>query len=207
LTILEQRALPPVAAWPVALSVRETTLRLALSFVIEDAGWSRAEAPGPRCLHVADRVSGGSDERPLDVLVVAPTPATSRAAMAAFSEGRTRAVLDATRPDELPRTLELVAQLLCVVPVEILDAAHHAPALSRRLDDTLHLLLRGQPNRLIARSVQQSEATTKRDVAELLRLFDAPNRTALVATATRLGYTDAAWVRHEWGSPSPPDRP
>jgi DNA-binding CsgD family transcriptional regulator len=196
LTIVEERSLPPVAAMPVALSVRETTLRLALSFVIEDAGWSRAEVPCPGCLVVADRIGGASDDRPLDVLVVAPTPATSRAAMAAFSEGRTRAILDATRPDELPRTLGLVAQHLCVVPAEILDAAHRAPALSSRLDDTLHLLLRGQPNRLIARSVHQSEATTKRDVAELLRLFDAPNRTALVATATRLGYASASCVRH-----------
>jgi DNA-binding NarL/FixJ family response regulator len=195
LTIVEERRLPLVVGPPVALSVRETTLRLALSFVIEDAGWARSEAPGPGCLEVADRIGGATDARPLDVLVVAPTPAASRAAMAAFSEGRTRAILDATRPDELPQTLGLVAQQLCVVPAGILDAAHHAPALARRLDDTLHLLLRGQPNRLIARSVHQSEATTKRDVAELLRLFDAPNRTALVATATRLGYADAPWVR------------
>jgi DNA-binding NarL/FixJ family response regulator len=55
------------------------------------------------------------------------------------------------------------------------------------LERTLQLVLRGCTNLAIARQVHQSEATTKRDVAELLRRFDAPNRMALAATAIRLG--------------------
>ena len=45
----------------------------------------------------------------------------------------------------------------------------------------------GWSNPAIARQLHVSPGTTKRDVAELLRRFDAPNRMALSATALRLG--------------------
>ena len=64
--------------------------------------------------------------------------------------------------------------------------------LTPRLERTLLLLVRGRANRDIARELGQSEATTKRDVADLLHRFDAPNRVALAAIAWRLGLSPDA---------------
>jgi DNA-binding NarL/FixJ family response regulator len=41
---------------------------------------------------------------------------------------------------------------------------------------------------MIARALHESESTAKRDVGDLLRMFDAHNRIGLASTATRLGY-------------------
>ena len=165
----------------------DTTQRVAMSFVAHEAGWAPARSARSADVHVGDRVLDSSAP-PLDVLVIPAAPAPSRRAVEAFTTGRVRAVVDAAEPDELPIALSLLRSGLGVVPVRVLEAANRVPALRPRLERTLQLVLRGQSNRRIARVVHESEATAKRDVAELLRLFDAPNRLALAATAIRLGY-------------------
>jgi DNA-binding NarL/FixJ family response regulator len=139
-------------------------------------------------VHVADRLREDAASPPIGVLVIVATPAASRRALEAFTAGRIRAVVDASEPEELPIALRLLRQGLGVVPTRVVEAANRVPVLRPRLERTLQLVLRGQSNRVIARAVHESEATAKRDVAELLRLFDAPNRMALAATAIRLGY-------------------
>jgi DNA-binding NarL/FixJ family response regulator len=181
------QATPRRTAGAAVLDVRDTTLRLALTFVLESAGWLRVE-PGATGMRVSDSVPGDGATPPVDVLVVSPTPAGSRLAMRAFASGDVRAVLSTHDPEQLPATLELLQQGLSVVPVSIVEAANRVPTLSSRLERTLQLVMGGQSNRSIARVLQQSEATAKRDVAELLRIFDAANRQALSSTASRLGY-------------------
>lgn len=193
-------ALPPPGPSRVHLDLHDTTVHLALAFAAEEAGWVRVGTRGPATALVADRLP--ADPVPgrtvLDVLVIHPTPAASRRALDAFGEGLVRAVLPASRPQDLPVLLDPARRHLGVVPVAVVQAAHRFPALGPRLEQTLGLVLRGWSNRAIAGHVHQSEATTKRDVAELLRRFDAPNRMALAATAIRLGV-------HPDGRP-PPDR-
>jgi DNA-binding NarL/FixJ family response regulator len=184
---------PAVDSPTVYVDLLDTTQRLAMTFVAGEAGWVGAPSVGSADLHVADRLAEEAAP-PLDVLVVPAVPAPSRRAVDAFTTGRVRAVVDAAVPDELPIALSLLRTGLGVVPTRIVDAANRVPALRPRLERTLQLVLRGQSNRVIARAVHESEATAKRDVGELLRLFDAPNRLALATTAIRLGYQlDPGW--------------
>ncbi len=179
---------PAASDQSVFVDLHDTTQRLAMVFVLNEAGWPQAETAGNGAVRVADRVVADPAAPPLDVLVTVALPAPSRRAVEAFSAGHVRSVVDAGDPEGLPVALELLRQGVSVVPTRIVEAAHRVPALRPRLERTLDLVLRGHSNRLIARAVQESEATAKRDVAELLRLFDAPNRLSLAATAMRLGY-------------------
>ncbi len=171
----------------VHLDVREDTVRLALSFVADRAGWQRVDRAADAVIRVADQIRTQVGAPPVDVLVVAPSPAASSRAVRAFTDGAARSVLRATEPDGLRVAVELARRGLGVVPAGVVEAARAFPELGDRLERTLELVLRGWSNPRIARAVHQSEATTKRDVAELLRRFDAPNRVALTAAALRLG--------------------
>lgn len=173
----------------VFLDLRDTAVRFAVSFAVEEAGWSRAGRADGAALVVADRVAGGPDVPPLDVLVLAPHPAASRRALDAFAAGHVRSVVSSSDPQSLPGALEASRRGLCIVSSAVVDAARGFPPLTPRLERTLTLVVRGRPNREIARELGRSEATAKRDVADLLRRFDAPNRVALAATALRLGWT------------------
>jgi DNA-binding NarL/FixJ family response regulator len=171
----------------VHLDLRDTAVRFAFSFAADLAGWSRTAGRAADVAVVADRIAERVDVPPLDVLVLTPTPAASRLAIDAFTSGRVRAIVSDAEPESLAGALEGARGGLSVVSSAIVEAAHRFPSLTARLEHTLHLVVRGRPNRDIARALQQSEATTKRDVAELLRRFDATNRVALAATALRLG--------------------
>jgi DNA-binding NarL/FixJ family response regulator len=171
----------------VHLDVADRSVRYALSFAVDQAGWIRTRRRGPDVATVGDRLLQAPDAPPLDVLVVHPVPALSRAALEAFAAGSVRAVVTTTDPSALPRALEASRRELCLVSRAVVESAQGFPVLTARLERTLHLVVRGRQNRDIARDLGLSEATAKRDVAELLRRFDAPNRVALAATALRLG--------------------
>jgi DNA-binding NarL/FixJ family response regulator len=171
----------------VHLDLRDTATRYALSFAVEQAGWSRIEEPRAAAARVADHLVDRPDVPALDVLVLPPTPVACRRGIDAFTSGLVRAVVSATEPAALPEALEAGRRGLNVVSGSIVRAAHGYPALTPRLERTLHLVVRGRANREISRELGQSDATTKRDIAELLVRFDAPNRVALAATAWRLG--------------------
>ena len=170
----------------VHLDVRDTTLRLALAFAADRAGWAQVEV-ARGAISVADRAPTVPGLPPVDVLVITASPAAARRALDAFNDGSARGVLRATDPNGLPLALELARRGLGVVPAAVVESARAFPPLDDRLRRTLELVLQGWSNPRIARAVHHSEATTKRDVAELLRRFDAPNRVALAATALRLG--------------------
>jgi DNA-binding CsgD family transcriptional regulator len=177
-----------VADQQVHLSIADTTLRLALSFVLDDSGYRRTHDPKAATVVVATAFGLGADRLPIDVLVVPPFPASAHAAMDAVNKGLARGVLSATDPLRLPFTIEAVLSGVVVVPIEVVDAANGAPQLGPRLEDTLRLVLDGCSNNVIARRLHQSESTVKRDITELLEAFDAHNRAALVSVASRLGY-------------------
>lgn len=170
----------------VFLDLQDLTVRMALAFAVDEAGWVRSPVAAAGAVHVGDRVLA-EPAPPLDVLVTTTSPAACRRAVDAFAAGSVRAVLRATDPSGLPAVLHLARRGLGVVPAAVVEAARGFPVLPPRLERTLGLVLRGWSNQVIARHLHQSEATTKRDVADLLRRFDAPNRVALAAAAIRLG--------------------
>ena len=105
--------------------------------------------------------------------------------------------------DVLLGAVRLVASGGIYVPVEALkarEAGEHAPAaaaapsktaadlgLSARQWEVLGLLLKGLPNKLIARKLDISENTTKIHVSAVLRALDVSSRTQALLAANRLG--------------------
>jgi hypothetical protein len=178
---------PVAGGRTVHLEVADTTLRYALSFACDQAGWSRAPEPGPGVPRVADRVPAAAGPGALDVLVVAPTPLACRRALDAFAGGHVRALVSAAEPASLPCALELRRSGLSSLPSALVDEALRFPPLRPRLERTLQLVVRGATVAAMSRALHQSQSSTKRDIGELLRLFDAPSRLALATTALRLG--------------------
>jgi DNA-binding NarL/FixJ family response regulator len=104
--------------------------------------------------------------------------------------------------DVLLGAVRLVASGGIYVPVEALkarEAGEHAPAaaappktsaelgLSARQWEVLGLLLKGLPNKLIARKLDISENTTKIHVSAVLRALGVSSRTQALLAANRLG--------------------
>jgi DNA-binding NarL/FixJ family response regulator len=61
--------------------------------------------------------------------------------------------------------------------------------LSQRQLDVLALIMQGQSNKAICRWLNLAEPTVKNHVTALLRVFEVPNRTALVVAVNKLGWT------------------
>ena len=63
-----------------------------------------------------------------------------------------------------------------------------ASGLTPRQLDVLRLLMRGEPNKLIARELRLAEGTVKLHIAAIRRALQARNRTEAVVLAQRLGF-------------------
>jgi DNA-binding NarL/FixJ family response regulator len=122
--------------------------------------------------------------------------ATIRAVLAAGAMGF---IPKSERPEVLLGALRLVRAGGVYVPPRLLDAVHAAPpssaakagALTPRQLDVLRCLLRGEPNKLIARELGLTEGTVKIHIAAILRVLEARNRTEAVVRARELGLGDA----------------
>jgi DNA-binding CsgD family transcriptional regulator len=171
---------------PVQIEVANLTLRLALCFVAEDAGYPRGMSAD--ALVVSDTIPPGDGDRPVDVLVVDTRPVACQRAIGAVSAGTARSVICTDEPDRLPLALRGLEEQVSIVPRRVIECANRAPALSARLLGTLQQVAAGASNQKIATATHASVSTVKRDFAHLLDLFDAPNRLALTAAAIRLGY-------------------
>ena len=100
--------------------------------------------------------------------------------------------------DELLTALRLVLDGSVYIPPELslvpAPGATHArrpeggPSLTPRQEEVLLQLMEGRSNKDISRALGMSEETVKNHVSNVLRAFDAQNRTQAVAAATRLGY-------------------
>ncbi len=123
--------------------------------------------------------------------------ATIRAVLAAGAMGF---IPKSERPEVLLGALRLVRAGGVYVPPRLLDAVNAAPppssaaktaALTPRQFDVLRCLLRGEPNKLIARELGLTEGTVKIHIAAILRVLEARNRTEAVVRARELGLGDA----------------
>ena len=98
-------------------------------------------------------------------------------------------------PELLQQALRLVLGGGTYLPAQALaDLRHGAPpprpdasGLTPRQLDVLRCLMRGQPNKLIARELGLTEGTVKIHIAAILRVLQARNRTEAVVVARDLG--------------------
>jgi DNA-binding NarL/FixJ family response regulator len=139
----------------------------------------------------------------LPVVVVSGSDDT-RSVLKALDLGAMGYIPKTSPRDVLLGAVRLVASGGIYVPVEALrarEAAGPAPAasvpataktaadlgLSARQWETLGLLLKGLPNKLIARKLDISENTTKIHVSAVLRALGVASRTQALIAANRLG--------------------
>jgi len=131
---------------------------------------------------------------PLVVVSGDDEPAVIRAALAAGAVGF-------LPKSESPAVLEQALRLVrgggtYTQPQALADLSHGVPprpdasGLTPRQMDVLKSLLRGQPNKLIARELGLTEGTVKIHIAAILRALQARNRTEAVVMARRLGIDD-----------------
>lgn len=179
-------------ATSVRVDVSSSVVRLALCYVARDAGLLLCQdiTGACRCIVVHDRLPLGSGS--IDVLVVQDSPAGCQEALAATLDGRVRSVVLWNEPDGLALACHGFGTGQAVIPNRVLELAACAPRMTDRQRETLRLLAQGRSSARIASILHQSESTAKRDIAELLELFDVPNRTALVAYAASLGFVTPA---------------
>lgn len=134
------------------------------------------------------------DAAPTLPLVVASgqeDPMTIRAVLAAGAVGF---IPKSERAEVLLGALRLVQAGGTYVPPRMLDGTARPPPadlqgaeLTPRQLDVLRCLLRGEPNKLIARELGLTEGTVKIHIAAILRALHARNRTEAVVRARALG--------------------
>lgn len=129
-------------------------------------------------------------------LVVASGQDDAATIRAVLATGAAGFIPKSERADVLIGALRLVLAGGTYVPPRLLDAAPAPPAadageLTPRQIDVLRLLMRGEPNKLIARELGLTEGTVKIHIAAILRALQARNRTEAVVRARELGIGSA----------------
>src|SRR5258707_1055317 len=125
--------LPSAPTRQVHIDVTNLTVRLALCFVAEDAGYPRGSSA--EAMTVTDTI-----------------PVACQRAIGAVSQGAARAVICTDEPDRLPSPLRAVNEQLSVMPRRVIECANRAPVLTARLLRTLQLVAGGASNQKIAMS-------------------------------------------------------
>jgi DNA-binding NarL/FixJ family response regulator len=130
----------------------------------------------------------------LDIVVASgqDDPATIRAALAIGANGFIPKV---DPPDLLLQALRVVRANGVYIPSRTLGdfrdglppAGPGASGLTQRQLDVLRLLVKGDPNKVIARQLGLTEGTVKIHIAAILRALQARNRTEAVVRARELG--------------------
>ena len=162
----------------------------------------QAHAPGLALLDLhmpgMDRVDGLRRLRlqfphiPLIVASGEDDPVVIRATLAA---GAIAFLPKSEAPEVLQQALRLVLDGGRYTPPQALADLRHGAApprpdasgLTPRQLDVLRCLMRGQPNKLIARELGLTEGTVKIHIAAILRVLQARNRTEAVVVARDLG--------------------
>jgi DNA-binding NarL/FixJ family response regulator len=128
-------------------------------------------------------------------LVVASGDDDPAVVRATFAAGAVGFLPKSESPEVLQQAIRLVRGGGTYMPtLALADLRHGAPpprpdasGLTPRQMDVLKSLMRGQPNKLIARELGLTEGTVKIHIAAILRALQARNRTEAVVVARRLG--------------------
>ncbi|MBE0615820.1 MAG: response regulator transcription factor [Burkholderiales bacterium] len=137
---------------------------------------------------------------PLVVLSAEEDPRVVRAAIDAGAMGF---IPKSSTPEVLIQALRLVLAQGVYLPSAVLDAAHPVsasvsssdqnpgkgalPGLTPRQMDVLHCIIKGKPNKVIARELDVSEGTVKAHLSAVFLALDVHNRTEAVYAAAKLG--------------------
>ena len=137
-------------------------------------------------------------DTPLVVLSGEDDPAVVRAAIEGGAMGF---IPKSSSPDVLIQALRLVLAQGVYLPPAVLAAARPAPApapppapadpmlsgLTPRQMDVLRCVIKGKPNKTIARELDVSEGTVKAHLSAVFQALGAHNRTEAVYAAAKLG--------------------
>ena len=157
--------------------------------------------PGLNGLDALDALRDAVPGTPLVVLSGEEDP---RVVRAAIERGAMGFIPKSSTPEVLVQALRLVLAHGVYLPRAVLDAEHSTPApapaspqaasgdmplpgLTPRQMEVLRCVIRGEPNKVIARELNLSEGTVKAHVTAVLRGLGARNRTEAVYAAAKLG--------------------
>lgn len=153
--------------------------------------------PGRDGLDALEALREAAPTTPLVVLSGEDDPTVVRAAI---ERGAMGFIPKSSTPEVLLQALRLVLAHGVYLPPAVLDAARPAPAspqvapdeallpgLTPRQMDVLRCVIRGLPNKIIARELDVSEGTVKAHLTLVLRALGAHNRTEAVYAAAKLG--------------------
>lgn len=157
--------------------------------------------PGVKGLDALDALRDAVPGTPLVVLSGEEDP---RVVRGAIERGAMGFIPKSSTPEVLVQALRLVLAHGVYLPPAVLDAEHSSPAatpaspraapggmplpgLTPRQMEVLRCVIRGEPNKVIARELDLAEGTVKAHVTAVLRGLGARNRTEAVYAAAKLG--------------------
>lgn len=149
--------------------------------------------PGLNRLDALTALREAVPEVPVVVLSGEDEPAVVRAAI---ERGAMGFIPKTATQEVLIQALRLVLARGVYLPVSVLDApaparagepASALPGLTPRQIEVLRCVIRGKPNKVIARDLDISEATVKVHLSSVLRALGVRNRTEAVYAAAKLG--------------------
>lgn len=155
--------------------------------------------PGVDGLDALDALRDAAPTTPLVVLSGEDDPCVVRAAI---ERGAMGFIPKSSTPEVLTHALRLVLAHGVYLPLAVLDSVRPVsvpapspvasaemllPGLTPRQMDVLRCVIRGLPNKAIARELDVSEGTVKAHFTLVLRALGARNRTEAVYAAAKLG--------------------
>lgn len=173
------------------VSVSDPHLRSAVNATMSSAGLVEAGEMTDRTLSITDDVAARGANL---VSIVDDTPGTCQQVVEALLSHEIAGIGSRSEISQLPLIVSAAAGSVASVPIRVLQSASRLPKLEDRQRKVLQLLSSGLSNTLIANSLHVSQATVKREVSELLRVFKAGNRLELVMRAAQLGLVDASKI-------------
>jgi two-component system nitrate/nitrite response regulator NarL len=152
--------------------------------------------PGLDGLDALDALRDAAPEMPLVVISGEDDP---RVVRAAIERGAMGFIPKTSTPEVLVQALRLVLAHGVYLPPAVLDSVRTVPpaqtdsgemlipGLTPRQMDVLRCVIRGLPNKIIARELDVSEGTVKAHLTLVLRALGAHSRTEAVYAAAKLG--------------------
>lgn len=151
--------------------------------------------PGPHGLDALESLRDASAGVPIVVLSGEDDPAVVRAAI---ERGAMGFIPKSSTPEVLIQALRLVLARGVYLPPLALGARAAValpagsaeiklPGITERQMDVLRCVIRGKPNKVIARDLDISEGTVKLHLSAVFRALGAHNRTEAVYAAAKLG--------------------
>lgn len=171
------------------VAVHNSMVAAALSVTAQRAGWQVRLAADPSSVLLTDRVPSEHEAAQVGpvVLVVEPTPYSARCAVDGLGTLCITSVVRADQPDDLESALRCLEQDRASFPCEVLHLAQQMPAVNARQSALMGAVLAGQTTAQMARGLNLSPASVKRELSRLSGLLGVHSRAALFARALELG--------------------